>query len=64
MLFLGPTPSRVAPFDAAILFMLIGGVVILMTWGENYGDQSSSDLTQQFSKAWDAIQAGAAPGEG
>jgi hypothetical protein len=54
-----PSPSRVAPFDAAIVFMVAGGVLIAMTWTENYGDQSSHDLTQQFTKAWDAIQAGA-----
>lgn len=50
--------GRVAPFDAAIVAMLIGGVVILMTWGENYGDSSSKSLTQQFNKAWAAIEAG------
>jgi hypothetical protein len=55
--------GRVAPFDAAIVAMLIGGVVILMTWGENYGDSSSKSLTQQFNKAWAAIEAGGKPVE-
>jgi hypothetical protein len=50
--------GRVAPFDAAIVAMLIGGVVILLTWGENYGDSGSKSLTQQFNKAWTAIEAG------
>lgn len=54
------TAPRVAPFDAAIVFMVIGGVVIAMTWPENYGDQSSHDLSQQFTKAWEAIMAGEA----
>lgn len=53
-------PARVAPFDAAIVFMVIGGVIIFMTWTENYGDQQSHDLAQQFAKAWDAIQSGEA----
>lgn len=51
--------GRVAPFDAAIVFMLLGGAVILHSWPENYGDRSSHDLAQQFSKAWGAIQSGA-----
>ncbi|KIZ07268.1 Major facilitator superfamily domain-containing protein 5 [Monoraphidium neglectum] len=47
--------GRVAPFDAAILFMVVGGILIAITWPENYGDTSSHDLSQQFTKAWDAI---------
>ncbi|GLC35439.1 hypothetical protein PLESTB_000207000 [Pleodorina starrii] len=34
---LGP----VAPFDAAIVVMLAGGVLVLATWGENYGDPNN-----------------------
>lgn len=49
--------GRVAPFDAAIVFMLIGGVLIALTWTENYGDTTSHDLTAQFTKAWEAITA-------
>jgi MFS family permease len=48
--------GRVAPFDAAILFMVAGGVVIAMTWGENYGDSGGGDLAAQFGRAWNAIQ--------
>eukprot|EP00878_Enallax_costatus_P024001 GHUV01025585.1.p1 GENE.GHUV01025585.1~~GHUV01025585.1.p1 ORF type:complete len:450 (+),score=83.20 GHUV01025585.1:329-1678(+) len=48
--------GRVAPFDAAIVFMCIGGAVMIMTWDENYGDSSSKDIWQQFGKAWDAIR--------
>jgi hypothetical protein len=52
--------GRVAPFDAAIVFMLIGGAVMVMTWPENYGDSGSKNLTQQFEKAWHAITTGEA----
>lgn len=52
-LALGP----VAPFDAAIVFMVIGGVLIAALWPENYGDQNSRHGTlSQFSKAWAAIK--------
>lgn len=47
--------GRVAPFDAAIVFMLIGGAVMMATWPENYGDSGSKNLSQQFEKAWHAI---------
>jgi hypothetical protein len=57
-----PSPlCSVAPFDAAIVFMLIGGVLIALTWTENYGDTTSHDLTAQFTKAWEAITAGEEP---
>jgi hypothetical protein len=32
----------VAPFDCAIAFMLIGGAIVLVTWAENYGNQTAS----------------------
>jgi hypothetical protein len=50
--------GRVAPFDAAIVFMLIGGAVMIATWPENYGDSGSKNLGQQFEKAWHAITTG------
>lgn len=50
--------GRVAPFDAAIVFMLIGGAIMMATWPENYGDSSSKNLSQQFEKAWHAITTG------
>lgn len=50
--------GRVAPFDAAIVFMCIGGAVMLTSWGENYGDCSSKDIWQQFDRAWSAIKSG------
>lgn len=37
---LGP----VAPFDAAAATLLIGGVVIVFTWSENFGDSSDKVL--------------------
>jgi hypothetical protein len=50
--------GRVAPFDAAIVFMLIGGAIMMATWPENYGDSGSKNLGQQFEKAWHAITTG------
>lgn len=47
--------GRVAPFDAAIVFMVAGGAVMIATWGENYGDKGSKNIGQQFSRAWNAI---------
>lgn len=56
--------GRVAPFDAAIVFMLIGGAVMMATWPENYGDSGSKNLSQQFEKAWHAITTGGRVGGG
>lgn len=54
-LHLGP----VAPFDAALLVLLIGGVIIWRSWGENYGDsQHAGGLMTQFWQAAAAIQNG------
>eukprot|EP00882_Tetradesmus_deserticola_P007088 GHRQ01007461.1.p1 GENE.GHRQ01007461.1~~GHRQ01007461.1.p1 ORF type:complete len:443 (+),score=163.37 GHRQ01007461.1:163-1491(+) len=47
--------GRVAPFDAAIVFMVIGAAVMVATWGENYGDKGSRNIGEQFTRAWDAI---------
>lgn len=52
-LALGP----VAPFDAALVLLLIGGVIIAWVWTENYGDSSDQkSLTDQFSQAWEALK--------
>lgn len=52
---LGP----VAPFDAAAAVMLAGGLVVLSTWSENYGDSSNkTSLQEQAVKAGKAIIAG------
>lgn len=48
--------GRVAPFDAAIVFMFAGGACMLCTWQENYGDKASVSLQQQFSRAWAVIK--------
>jgi len=46
----------VAPFDASAVVLLIGGIVIHLTWTENYGDASDSQsLAQSFQKATQAI---------
>lgn len=49
---LGP----VAPFDAAAAVMLAGGLLVLFTWSENYGDSSNkTSLQEQAVKAGKAI---------
>lgn len=30
--------TMTAPFDAAIVFLIIGGILIFFTWNENYGN--------------------------
>mmetsp|Transcript_5039 Transcript_5039/g.10932 ORF Transcript_5039/g.10932 Transcript_5039/m.10932 type:complete len:498 (-) Transcript_5039:665-2158(-) len=47
--------GAVAPFDAAIAVMVIGGIIVASTWPENYGDESYTSLGQQFSVAMKAI---------
>ncbi|GAX74764.1 hypothetical protein CEUSTIGMA_g2211.t1 [Chlamydomonas eustigma] len=37
-----------APFDAAILVMMTGGLIVASTWSENYGGESTGSLTEQF----------------
>ena len=50
---LGP----VAPFDAAAVFLAIGGVVIMFSWTENKGDNSENTSVQQGMKqAYEAIK--------
>ncbi|KFM25691.1 Major facilitator superfamily domain-containing protein 5 [Auxenochlorella protothecoides] len=49
---LGP----VSPFDAAAIVLVIGGVIIALTWTENYGDSSeSASLAESFGKAYTLI---------
>jgi hypothetical protein len=50
--------GRVAPFDAAAVFMVIGGGVIMATWTENYGNVHQNNITDQFAKAARAIMQG------
>ena len=46
----------VAPFDAAAVVMVIGGLLVLFTWSENYGDPSEkTTLREQAMKAGKAI---------
>ncbi len=57
-LSLGP----VAPFDAAHAVLLLGGIVVLATWTENFGDESKEQnpsLICQISAALSAIRRGA-----
>jgi hypothetical protein len=55
---LGP----VAPFDAAIVVLLTGGVAIQLTWAENYGSKGTNMtemLGGQFNQALQTIRSGA-----
>lgn len=48
------TFGLVAPFDASMTLLVIGGFIIVSTWRENYGDQSaarSGNNFENFSKA-------------
>ncbi|GIL75575.1 hypothetical protein Vretimale_15179 [Volvox reticuliferus] len=50
---LGP----VAPFDAAIVVMLMGGALVMVTWPENYGDPNSRrSLISQLALGMEAIR--------
>eukprot|EP00775_Hariotina_reticulata_P009733 gene9733-9891_t len=50
---LGP----VAPFDAAIVVLVLGGIAIQLTWEENYGDKGSTrPLAAQFKQALQIIR--------
>jgi hypothetical protein len=52
---LGP----VAPFDASATVLLIGGAIIISSWGENYGDNKHDHgIVQQFKMAGAAIMGG------
>lgn len=49
---LGP----VAPFDAAAVLLAVGGTIIFLSWGENYGNSASShSMVAQFSEALHCI---------
>ena len=52
---LGP----VAPFDAALVLLAIGGGLIISTWRENYGESDSkkeAGILMQFSSAIECIR--------
>jgi MFS family permease len=50
---LGP----VVPFDAAAVFLAVGGVVIFFTWSENKGDGSdNTSVAQGMQQAFEAIK--------
>ena len=50
----GASLSMVAPFDAALFFLVAGAAVIAATWKENYGDRAVA-VTANFSKATSTI---------
>ena len=48
--------GKVAPFDASIVVLCLGGGIIMATWSENYGDSSSkSTAMDSFQKALKAV---------
>lgn len=49
--------GKVAPFDAAIVVLTIGGGVIICTWTENYGDsQGKKSVMESFNAAMGEIK--------
>ncbi|CAL8463153.1 g2687 [Coccomyxa elongata] len=51
---LGP----VAPFDGAHAVLLLGGVVILATWSENFGEEEGKEVRSSFlGQIWAALRA-------
>eukprot|EP00879_Flechtneria_rotunda_P009099 GHRR01009526.1.p1 GENE.GHRR01009526.1~~GHRR01009526.1.p1 ORF type:complete len:435 (+),score=73.51 GHRR01009526.1:122-1426(+) len=53
----------VAPFDAAVAVLLIGGLVIHTTWEENYGTKGPANaVTRQFIKGLQTIRQDACVG--
>eukprot|EP00878_Enallax_costatus_P027571 GHUV01029702.1.p1 GENE.GHUV01029702.1~~GHUV01029702.1.p1 ORF type:complete len:268 (+),score=38.84 GHUV01029702.1:1126-1929(+) len=53
-LHLGP----VAPFDAAVVVLVVGGVMIQLTWEENFGERGAGAMVGQFKKAIITIHQG------
>jgi uncharacterized membrane protein (Fun14 family) len=49
--------AMTAPFDTAIVLLIIGGAMIQLLWGENYGN-ASSDWSQSFVKGYQTIRTG------
>lgn len=52
--YIKETWGMVAPFDASLSLLIIGSLVIAMTWPENYGD-STTELSTSFKKAWNSL---------
>jgi len=46
--------TMTAPFDTAIVLLVIGGVIIFYTWTENYGN-SSVDVKQSFVEGFSTL---------
>lgn len=58
-LVVGLKMGPVAPFDAAICVLLVGGTIIISSWSENYGDvNDKGSLMDTFRKAGTAIVEG------
>ena len=54
--FLAANFGPVAPFDASLVLLLIGGVIISMAWPENYGDNRQNVACgNNFRAAWNVL---------
>ena len=49
--------GAVAPFDAAHAVLLLGGLVVLATWTENYGDDGREQRSSFWGQIWQAVRA-------
>ena len=49
--------SLSAPFDLALVFLLIMIMFIILYWNENYGDKNAN-VKQSFHIAWNSIMNG------
>lgn len=54
----GMSLGPVAPFDAAHAVLLLGGVVVLATWSENFGEEEGKENRSSFlGQIWAAMRA-------
>ncbi len=49
---------QVAPFDAAIVVLVLTGMVVVFTWTENYGGESQGSVPKQLTTAIITITSG------
>lgn len=46
--------NLVAPFDASLVALVLGTLVVATTWEENYGDQFATGFSN-FKDAWQVL---------
>ena len=49
--------GAVAPFDAAHAVLLAGGLVVLATWTENFGEEAGGGAPSLWGQIWAALRA-------